>query len=487
MTDSCVNHVEEIFMEFHLSERQKIVYDVLLEGPITGKDLAKRLNIGWATCRNHLSHLYRKGINVKKKLIPNSNSYEYWIDPDDIKTGDTIIKHSQIEMFGNRGHVDARLINKPLSLQELLELFKVDTRIWKAENYRVNVWPVGAKHPETGEIITKDLYQTKANLIKRFVEPVKFKALKKIKAAIPLTQNITEEYPEQMKVLLLADSHMGFRKDIITGSLEPFHDRRIWDIAVYIATIEQPNAIILLGDMIDLPDWSDKFLKSPEFYWTTQPTLIEMHYWLTKLRIACPKSRIIYIEGNHENRMPKSIITHQISAYNLKPADKIDGSAINTVDTLLALDSLKVEYLSGYPKNSHWLSKYIICTHSDSASSASGKTTSTLCSKVDVTTIVGHIHRQELATKTVKRQEGNKYISVFCPGTMARIDGVVPSGQFHENWQQGIALLHHDATSGEFNIEPLSIQNGIALYRGMKLTGRDLSCELKKLYKQWKF
>lgn len=49
----------------------------------------------------------------------------------------------------------------PLSVDDIVKLFRIDLTVWEAYNVTPNVWQMGAKHPETGELLKQDLYQTK--------------------------------------------------------------------------------------------------------------------------------------------------------------------------------------------------------------------------------------------------------------------------------------------------------------------------------------
>jgi hypothetical protein len=52
------------------------------------------------------------------------------------------------------------LANKPLSLDDVIELWKIDTDIWEAQTFTPRRWEIGAKHPDTGEILTRPLHGT---------------------------------------------------------------------------------------------------------------------------------------------------------------------------------------------------------------------------------------------------------------------------------------------------------------------------------------
>lgn len=65
------------------------------------------------------------------------------------------------------GVIASPLLVMPISVERLLELFEIDTAEWEAVEVTPNVWQMGAKHPETGEILTQPLYQLKARLKRR--------------------------------------------------------------------------------------------------------------------------------------------------------------------------------------------------------------------------------------------------------------------------------------------------------------------------------
>ena len=77
--------------------------------------------------------------------------------------------------------------DQPMSLEELLALFKVDESVWKVDRFLPNSWPIVAKLEEndiefvncvmtgyvksSGDISTKRLYQAKAWLSRRELVP----------------------------------------------------------------------------------------------------------------------------------------------------------------------------------------------------------------------------------------------------------------------------------------------------------------------------
>lgn len=76
-------------------------------------------------------------------------------------TLETIARSGDDPTTTQEPEVSSPLSKEPLSVEEITALFKIDTDVWEAYHVTPNVWQMGAKHPETGEILKADLYQTK--------------------------------------------------------------------------------------------------------------------------------------------------------------------------------------------------------------------------------------------------------------------------------------------------------------------------------------
>lgn len=142
-------------------------------------------------------------------------------------------------------------------------------------------------------------------------------------------------HPNLRCAAIIPDMQVGFKRSLRDGSLEPFHDRAAIDVAWQIIRAEagRLSEIVLLGDNLDLPEWSLKFTRSPEVYWTTQPSLVELAWWYAQLPSG-PK--IHAIEGNHEcfDRETRAITRRGFSSVDeLTIGDEVlscrdDGSAV---------------------------------------------------------------------------------------------------------------------------------------------------------------
>jgi len=115
--------------------------------------------------------------------------------------------------------------------------------------------------------------------------------------------------------------------------------------------------------------------------------------------------------------------------------------------------------------------------HGDRVKS-SGSTANVYLNAEKTSVIYGHIHRIETAYKTREDYDGPKTIMAASPGCLARIDGAIPSTKGgvdldgrpirrHENWQQGVAIVHYQ-NKGEhrFTYHCVPIYDGWAMYLG---------------------
>ena len=310
------------------------------------------------------------------------------------------------------------------------------------------------------------VYQIKAFLRRKVAVRTSLPALQPVmvniqSAVTPRPVTTTKKYK---KAVIIPDSQNGYKRDLDTGKLEPFHDRKAWDISRQIVADEKPDEIVLLGDMLDLPEWSDRFYRSPEFYFTTQPALLELGWWIGRLREAAPKAKVTYIEGNHEYRLNRAVGSSLIAAYGLRPVDTMDGPPSLSIAKLLSLDSIHVDYRGPYPEGDYWLNNKVRITHGEGGGGMGA--TYKAAQKAQETWIIGHMHRQEIYSRTLFRSEVPEVIQVVCPGTLARLDGAVPSYNYREDWQQGVLVVDYEWRGDDYQLTPVLIREGSAFHGG---------------------
>lgn len=295
--------------------------------------------------------------------------------------------------------------------------------------------------------------------------------------AIQLQKSTTKpKKPTTFKTcVILPDIQLGYFRNK-SGQLEPTHDEKAISIALSVVEDQNPDLVVLLGDNLDLPEMG-KYITYPSYQQTTQATIDRATKLCAELRRAAPHAKIIWLAGNHEERMPKFLITNATAAYGLRQGNAPDSWPVLSVPFLCRMDDFDIEYRPGYPASDFWVNKKLRIIHGDRVKS-SGSTAHMYLNAEKTSVIYGHIHRIEMAFKTREDYDGPRTIMAASPGCLARIDGAIPSTKGgvdldgrpltrHENWQQGLAVVKYEE-KGEhkFTYDNITIYGGWAMYQG---------------------
>ena len=387
------------------------------------------------------------------------------------------------------------------TLDQLLEACEVDLETWRVDHYLINKWEVGAKsewkdlHYEDGKasgdvrsegLQIEPLFQVKAWLIRRKPEPI-FPTIQ------PIECNLSFEIPPEperkgiRRSLIWADSQVGFRRDLRTGVLVPFHDLRAMDVALQIMAAAEPDRVDGLGDSGDWTVWTDRFVREPEFAHTTQPMILVLHWFLAQIRLTVGSDVPVRLhEGNHDLRINEYIAVHLREAHELRAADEMDLPPAMSVQRLLALHKLGIEWIGGYPDDEDWLNDHICLAHGDTARSP-GNTAKAITGETDCVKIVGHVHRAEMAIRTVHTRDGNKTALCCCVPCLCKANGEVPGSDNRDDWQNGIAIVDYEADGTGYSIDMIPIVDGVAIWNGQRFEGRDRLEDLRKDLPGWQW
>lgn len=279
--------------------------------------------------------------------------------------------------------------------------------------------------------------------------------------------------------VILPDSQIGFWH--LDEGLVPMHDPAALTVAVELVRQARPHAVIILGDLLDLGEASTRWLTTPTFARTTQASLDTAHAWLAQVRAAAPAAEISLIEGNHDRRLSTLIQTNAASAFGLRRAQMPSDWPVLSLANLLRLDELGIAWHPGYPAARVWLRDDVLVHHGTKVSAHKASR-----DPVAVSTIQGHTHRLGAQTRTLLGRSGHPVHSIHIEcGTLARIDGAVPSvhGSVDdsgrplpaaEDWQQGLVVLEMDPEPGDLpTVELVPIHQGRARWRGRTYTAQE--------------
>jgi hypothetical protein len=381
---------------------------------------------------------------------------------------------------------------------DLREYYSLPVDEWIADPVTANVWQMARKgiwqemryadgkksgiQIDHGNINVANLYQIKATFRRRVpvaltpvLQPVVIKAPKLPAKKRPSTNKV-------LRVLDWGDPQFGFRRNTHTGAfIGTMHDRRALSVILEVLERQTFDVILCGGDLLDMSEWSAHYTANPNFFFTTQPALIEAYYWLAAMVAAAgvrnPDCRFISLEGNH-HRFMQMIQKHLTAAYGLRPADQLEGPEVFSLPFFLNFEQLGIEFIPGYENGTaeYWLNDTLRAVHGDVASSAPGATARKIADQSIVTTIFHHIHRRELVTKKTEVRDGHHIYTAVSAGTTCRIDGSVPGSKKTHNWQQGVLELEYlvERPDVQPRMNLIGIDEGIAVYQGEMIEAPDI-------------
>lgn len=444
-----------------------------------------------------------KRTDIAKKFGVSERAVYRWIralrDSGELDSSPPSPKSATFTQDGEN-YAGAKVTGEEIRTKEqLIEAANVDMDIWRTYDWGVKTWPMGAKskkgyldfadgkivdgHLEYAGLQKIPLWSVWAKFVRR--EPIAlYPVIQPVQAAVTYTTP-PPPAPGLNRALIWADPQFGYSRDPQTGQLDPFHDRYILDLILQFAAHLQPTRVSILGDILDLVMWTDKFLRSPRYEYTTQPAICTAHWWLAQLRAILPDAHIEAHPGNHDKRMQDSIKKHLRPAYGLKPADEMHRPPSMSPERLLALDVLGIHWRGQYPNDYEWLNLDLVMQHGNTARGKIGSTAAAIVAASDTSSLNAHIHRQESASRTIHTRDGRKDITAHCIRAACRIDGTVPPARIRENWQQGFAIVDYDETGHQFY--DISVRDHCAIWMGERFTAQDRLPAIQADFPQFKF
>lgn len=296
--------------------------------------------------------------------------------------------------------------------------------------------------------------------------------------AKPVTIKVPERKPRKRPgkwrtAAILPDPQIGFWRDLYDGSLTPFHDERALSIAMQIVADERPDVVVWLGDVCDFASFG-RYRQEAGFAMTVQPTIDTAHAWIAMSANLARDVR--FLEGNHDMRVHTAMVDNVQAAAGIRRAKSGPHEwPAMSLPSLLRLDELRVQYVQAYPAGATYLNDGLACVHGRfHGPTAMHKN----LDRERVSTIQGHTHHKQRASRTINTRGKPVFSHSFSPGCLCRIDGAVPSRnsavdafgrpvKSWEDWQQGLAIVRFDDCD-RFAYEDIDIMEGWAMHRGQE-------------------
>lgn len=246
---------------------------------------------------------------------------------------------------------------------------------------------------------------------------------------------VTEQYE---KVVVLSDVHA------------PYHDKKTYSTMMRFVKDQKPSMVVLIGDVVDMYSVS-RFDKDPRRANNLQEEFDVAHRLLRRLREAAGEdARIVYIKGNHEERLVSYLKRHP-ELYGLRDL---------TIERQLRLDRLGIEY-----RDELFHRGVFLFTH--------GRRYGIYSSRWEledngVSGMSGHTHR--VSTFMKRNRAGS--LSWYHVGHMADVEQVDYNA--FPNWQQGVGIVYFNKRRPEFHAEALVINDHKFVYDGKLYTPREV-------------
>lgn len=247
-----------------------------------------------------------------------------------------------------------------------------------------------------------------------------------------------------LKVFLHGDTHHGFQDDKT--------------LAVTQALLEDfgPDILADMGDGVDAGHLSEKFKQNPMRKTTLQDEINAKRMQLASYRRSAPDAEYWYLEGNHEERLRRSMWNTEGSARALIQLDIVQREL--TWPKLLGLDDLHINFVPADDQTSTNILPKFILKHGTRVSAKSGYTATLEMNKYNRSGASGHTHRLAVVWK---RDHNGQHLWIET-GTGAVL---TPEYTQDPDWQNGCVMLTFEPESGAVTAEPVEIRNGHTIWR----------------------
>ena len=236
------------------------------------------------------------------------------------------------------------------------------------------------------------------------------------------------------KAMIVGDVHGPYQADLELNLIFDF------------ASFFQPDDFYCLGDWADFYQVSS-FCKDPSRALELQKDIDVVKGLLRELRRRLPKANIVYLNGNHEDRLRKYL--------NYRP--EISSLKSLTIPELLELPSMRIAHHE-YSEQLQWHG--LLLEHGDRACSRSGYTAAAMLQRRGVSGVSAHVHRLATHYRT-----DNRGTEVWAEnGCACSLSPEYIIGK--PDWQHGFSVAYAIEGSNRFSLAQIPVLDGRIFYEG---------------------
>lgn len=225
-------------------------------------------------------------------------------------------------------------------------------------------------------------------------------------------------------------------------------DRKSWSILLQVIDDIKPDRVIINGDFIDCYSISS-FIKDPNREFDIQEEFNQANKLLDELQHV-HKGEIIYVSGNHENRLKKKL-WGEYQDFASMPELTIEGK--------LYLEERKIQYIQPKGRDAYYMLGKIKVGHFNKVSQHSAYTAKSLVDKYACSIIQGHCHRLGEHFKTM----GDDTVVGVESGCLCDLN---PEYVCDPNWMAGFVIVSKIKGKNRYHIQSIPIVKHETLYNG---------------------
>jgi hypothetical protein len=234
----------------------------------------------------------------------------------------------------------------------------------------------------------------------------------------------------------------------------PFQDDTALALLEQIVEDVKPSTIVNHGDTLDCYQIS-RFAKNPAQRVSIGDEIEMATTHFARLNRLAPKARKLFLQGNHEDRLGRTIASLATRPEALELLRLPSVAKALTWPELLQLEDLGWEWHERRTE----LNGKLILKHGSRVNKWSAYTARSEYEKYGKSGISGHTHRRGV----FEHRDHNGVHGWWEHGCLCDLD---PDYADEPDWQQGFLVVTWSACKTVFGVEEVRIHEGVAMFRG---------------------
>lgn len=219
----------------------------------------------------------------------------------------------------------------------------------------------------------------------------------------------------------------------------------------------QPDVLVDMGDGVDAGHLSEKFAQNPTRVTGLQSEINLKREQLAQFRKVAPNADYWYLEGNHEDRLRRTMWNSEGPARALMQLDMAQKNL--TWEKLLGLEELHIKFVPYDQQPLKDLLPKLILKHGSMVRQQAGYTATGEMKKYNRSGASGHTHRLGV----IWRRDLNGQHCWIETGCCCDLN---PEYTQDPDWANACVVLTFDRATGAVQVEPIEIRSGHTIWRG---------------------